>query len=292
MQGSMRKVLEFIGMDGLGNDFVIADARGVAGFALTTEQVRRLAARANPHTQGCDQVIVMEDAQGGAADCFMRIYNQDGSEVDACGNATRCVGWLLLAGEKCGKASIRTKAGLLEAALSEGKNVTVDMGAPHLNGQEIPLGWECDTLHLPVVVGALKDGVAVSMGNPHAVFFMEEDVDSVDLETLAPRVQQWEQGGKKLFPQGVNVGVVNVLSRTEIKLRVYERGVGETLACGTGACAAAVAAMRRGYTARSVVLHLRGGDLNVLWQENDAVLMTGAVNLRWRKKATLAEMLA
>lgn len=280
--------VRFLFMDGLGNDFVIVDAREQKGFALTTEQVRALAARSNQQTGGCDQVIVMEDGAPGS--CFMRIYNQDGSEVSSCGNATRCVGELLLK-EGGDTAHITTSAGHLKAFRSP-QGISVDMGAPRLDWQEIPLGWELDTLKLWLYTGPLVRGVAVSMGNPHVVFFVEDDVDGLDLDRLAPQVQHWELEGRRLFPEGVNVGVANIVSDTELKLRVFERGVGETLACGTGACAAAVAAARRGHTKRTVTLHLRGGDLHVHWQENNHVLMTGPVRLRAEKTASLKEMLA
>jgi diaminopimelate epimerase len=285
----MPETYSFCFMDGLGNDFVIIDARGRAPLGLSAEQVRRLSSRQNISTGGCDQLIVLEDAPNPADACFMRIYNADGGEVEACGNATRCVGDILIRETEADGMYIRTVAGRLRVFRHE-HGVSVDMGAPRFDWKDIPLGWECDPQNLPVEEGPLKDGMAVSMGNPHAVFFVE-DVGGVDLRTLGPVVQNWQQDGKKLFPEGVNVGVAQIISDKELKLRVFERGVGETLACGTGACAAAAAFLRRAGQKGAVRLHLRGGEMEVTWQVNGRLLMSGPVHFKHSAVAPLDKML-
>jgi len=258
--------MEFIKMHGLGNDFVVIDGRRRA-VQLSAAQVMAVAAR---HTGiGCDQVIVMETPTRSAADVFMRIHNSDGGEVSACGNATRCVAALLMTEEPRDRVTIETRAGLLEAhGLADGR-VTVDMGAPGLDWRDIPLAAAADTLHLEISAGPVSDGVAVSMGNPHGVFFVD-DAEGVALETLGPELEH-----HALFPERANIGICQVTGPDRLRLRVWERGAGVTLACGTGACAAVVAAHRRGLTGRGVELELDGGVLAVEWRDDDHVLMTG-----------------
>lgn len=265
----MTEKTDFIKMDGLGNDFVIIDARK-NDYPLSTTQAMKLADRNNKETGGCDQLIVIENSD--KADCFMRIINADGSEVDACGNASRCLGWLV--GKEKGKdrVKIETKAGLLDAHIVGKRKISVNMGKAKLDWQEIPLAAEKDTLHLGIQEGALKDPVGVSMGNPHAVFFVD-NVDKIDLQKVGSKLEH-----HKLFPQRANIGVAQIISPSEIKLRVFERGAGETLACGTGACAALVAAARRNLTGKKATIHLKGGDLEIEWLDNGEVLMTGSVS--------------
>jgi diaminopimelate epimerase len=259
---------KFIKMHGLGNDFVILDARDQA-IGLNAEHVRALA---DQNTGvGCDQVIIIEPAHNKAADAFMRIYNADGGEVMACGNASRCVASLLM--DETGKTSLtlETGAGLLEAQSAAGENITVDMGPANLDWQDIPLAKEADTLHLRFSRGALKDPVAVNVGNPHAVFFVD-DADAIDLETLGPEIEH-----HPFFPERTNVEAAQVLSPSQIRLRVWERGAGITQACGTGACATLIAAHRRRLTDRKASIILDGGPLDIEWLENNHVMMTGPV---------------
>jgi len=270
----------FLKMQGAGNDFVIVDARKIpVGF--TPAQIRQIADRANAVTKGCDQVIVMESSQ--KADVFMRIYNADGGEVDACGNATRCVGWLIH--KKTGKKEVcvETKAGLLRCgvAANDSSVAWANMGAPRLEWQEIPLAEERDTLHLHIGEGVLQDPVAVSMGNPHAVFFVA-DVEAVDLATLGPKLEH-----HPLFPERANIGVARIHAQGDIALRVWERGAGETLSCGTGACAALVAAHRRGLAGRKAAIRTKGGLLGVEWLENGDVLFQGMVQKEFEGTLTL-----
>jgi diaminopimelate epimerase len=260
--------IPFTKMHGLGNDFVVIDARA-RPLAIGPAQARAVADR---HTGvGCDQIIVIEPPTGDSADVFMRIRNTDGGEVGACGNATRCIAALLMTEQARDSIRIETTAGILEAeALNDG-TVAVDMGRPRFEWRDIPLAEPQDTLHLDLAAGPLKDPVAVSVGNPHAVFFVAE-AEAVDLATLGPRLEH-----DRLFPERANIGVAQVIDRATIRLRVWERGAGITLACGTGACAAAVAAMRRGLVERTVTMRLDGGTLAIEWRGDDHVLMTGAV---------------
>jgi diaminopimelate epimerase len=248
-------------MHGLGNDFIIFDARDRA-LALSTEQIKRLCHRQTGI--GCDQLIIIEPSN--RADVFMRIYNADGSEVAACGNASRCVA------ELAGRAhtSIETKAGLLEAHI-DGKIPTVDMGEPSFDWRDIPLAMAMDTLHMPVGWDLLSDPCAVNVGNPHVIFFVP-DAKKIDLARQGPMIER-----DHLFPERVNVNVAQIIDRHEIRLRVWERGAGLTLACGTGACATTVAAVRRKLTERRVMVHLPGGILTIEYTTQGRMLMGGPV---------------
>lgn len=266
--------LPFLKMHGLGNDFVVIDARK-DHVAIGGDQARLVADRRRG--VGCDQVIVVEPPRNGSAGAFMRILNADGGEVEACGNATRCVARLLFEEGAPDGVAIETVAGPLHCSRATDGLVSVDMGAPRLSWRDIPVAHECDTLHLPVAISQLKDPVGTSMGNPHATFFVA-DVEAVPVSIFGPEIEH-----HPFFPERVNVGVATVLSREHLRLRVWERGVGLTLACGTGACAAAVAAVRRGLTGRSMVLTLDGGDLDVEWRESDGhVIMTGPTALSFK----------
>ncbi len=256
-------------MHGLGNDFVVFDARAQA-LALTPAGAAAVADRRRG--VGCDQVIAIEPGDA-EADAFMRIFNADGSEVSACGNATRCVARLLMEESGRGEATLRTRAGLIRAAASGNGAVTADMGPARLKWDEIPLAEACDTLSLPLMMGALEYPVGVSMGNPHAVFFVA-DAEAVDLPTLGPVIEV-----HPLFPEKTNVEVVSLAGPDALRMRVWERGVGITQACGTGACAALVAAARRGLTGRSATVVLDGGALYIRWTEDGHVLMTGPASL-------------
>lgn len=259
--------IAFTKMHGLGNDFVVIDnRRGL--LALTEGGARAIADR---HTGvGCDQIIEIGAAGASAgAEISMRIWNADGSEVDACGNATRCVAALLTAEDGLAAHTIATGAGALRARTAEDGLVTVDMGEPRLGWADIPLSQEEDTLHLSAAEGPLSDPVGVSMGNPHCVFFVT-DADSVDVERHGPVLEH-----HALFPERANIGFAQIVDKGVIRLRVWERGAGLTWACGTGACAAAVAAARRELTDRSVEVRVDGGVLNIEWRDDDRVLMTG-----------------
>jgi len=262
----------FLKMNGLGNDFVVVEARS-APFAPTADEVRAIADRTSG--VGCDQLIAIEPPALGSegVDARVRFWNADGEEVSACGNGTRCVGWLLMQASGTDRVVIETKAGRLTATRAGERLVSVDMGPPGLDWSEIPLAAAHDTESLDV---RLHDDPAlsvapgcVSMGNPHVVFFVD-DIDAAPVATAGPVIER-----HPLFPEQVNVGFAQVIDRDRIRLRVWERGAGLTQACGTGACAALVAAARRGLTDRSAVLVLDGGELLIEWGANDHVIMTG-----------------
>lgn len=268
----------FLKMNGLGNDFVVVEARGQS-FRPTPEEARAIADRVNGI--GCDQLIAIEPTT--RADAFMRIWNADGGEVDACGNATRCVAWLLMEAAGRDDVVIETEAGLLSAVRAEGdKRVSVDMGPPELRWDRIPLAEEMDTRGIELQVGPidaphLHTPGAVNMGNPHVVFFVDEEPSDALVKGSGSLVEH-----HPMFPEGVNVGFAWVKSPDRIRLRVWERGAGMTKACGTGACAALVACARRGLTGRSATIEMDGGELHVEWREDDGhVIMTGPVALEF-----------
>jgi diaminopimelate epimerase len=260
--------IPFTKMHGLGNDFVVLDARK-APLALNAAQARAIADR--HRGVGCDQLIVIEPPANRLADVFMRIRNADGGEVAACGNASRCVASLLMGEKATDHVVIETAAGLLDIEAADNGLITVDMGLVRLDWRDIPLARPMDTGRLDLTVGPLKDAVAVNVGNPHAVFFVA-DAAAVPLAALGPKIER-----DALFPERTNVEVAQVLNPRDIRVRVWERGVGITQACGTGACAAAVAAHRRGLAERRVTIRLDGGPLVIEWLKDDHVLMTGPV---------------
>ena len=258
----------FIKMHGLGNDFVVLDARA-RPIAVDDQAAEAIAAR---HTGiGCDQLIVIEKPHGKGAAAFMRIRNADGGEVEACGNAARCVADLIMRENGAESVTLETAAGLITARAAGKDRVAVDMGEPRWGWRDIPLARDCDTDHLPLALGPLMDGMATSMGNPHATFFVA-DVGTVDIAKLGPKLEH-----DPLFPQRANIGVAQILSRDKIRLRVWERGAGLTPACGTGACAALVAASRRGLTERRAEIIADGGRLTIEWRADNHVIMTGPV---------------
>lgn len=275
--------IPFKKMNGLGNDFTIFDAR-FTGFALGPAAARRIADRRSG--VGCDQVIIMECSA--AADAFMRIFNADGSQVDACGNATRCVASLLAQETGRGLVSIETNAGVLSAGVNPDGSVTVDMGRPRFKWDEIPLaGPVADTTVLQLSVGPpeaplLHGPSAVNVGNPHCIFWVE-DVDAHDLGLLGPELET-----NPLFPERANISLAQVTSRRSLTLRVWERGAGLTKACGTAACAAAVAAARKGLTADALTVTLPGGALFIEWRGSDKhILMTGPVAFEYESELAI-----
>jgi diaminopimelate epimerase len=258
--------VEFIKMHGLGNDFVVLDGRSAGLPVLQPALVRALADR---HSGiGCDQLIALDPSSD--ADFAMRIFNADGGEVSACGNATRAVG--LLHGAP---ATIATAGGMLRVAPEDG-GVAVDMGMPRFAWDAIPLAYPLDTLAMPVGWEELENPAAVNVGNPHVIFFVP-DAGAVDLARLGPLIEH-----DPLFPERINVNVATVESRAALRLKVWERGAGLTLACGTGACATAVVAMRRGLVDRAVTVSLPGGDLRIEWPDNGAIRMTGPASESFR----------
>ena len=268
----------FLKMHGLGNDFVVLDARAAA-LDLTPERRRVIADRRLG--VGCDQLIVLEPPTEREADVFMRIYNPDGGEAQACGNATRCVASVVMDERKTDQVTVQTVAGLLESQKTGvGSNglpvISVDMGLARLDWREIPVAQACDTNHMPVGVGPLQDPVGTNMGNPHATFFVD-DAAAIPLGELGPKLEH-----DRFFPERANIGVAQLLGEGRLRLRVWERGAGITLACGSGACAAVVAASRRGLVNRKADVVLEGGTLTIEWLRDDHVLMTGGIALAFK----------
>lgn len=258
--------IPFVKMHGLGNDFVVLDARD--GLGVTMDQALA-SALADRHTGiGCDQLILLEPSD--QADFRMRIFNPDGGEVEACGNATRAVG--LLYGKP---ARIETLGGVLTADPAE-NGITVDMGEPRFEWDRIPLAYAMDTHTMPVAWEALHAPIAVNVGNPHVIFFVP-DCEAVELDRLGPEIEH-----DPLFPERINVNVATITDRAHIRLRVWERGAGLTLACGTGACATAIGAMRRGLVERDVEVTLPGGTLRIEWTAEGRIRMTGPATESFR----------
>jgi diaminopimelate epimerase len=262
----------FTKMHGLGNDFVVLDGRETP-LAMTPALARALADRNTGI--GCDQVIVLVPAE--RADLGMRIFNADGGEVESCGNASRAVTLLI------GRATRIETLGGIVAGEPEAGGAAIDMGRPRFEWQDIPLAYAMDTLEMPVGWEELEGPSAVNVGNPHVVFFVA-DCDAIDLARLGPLIEH-----DPLFPERINVGVATVESAERIRLRVWERGAGLTRACGTGACAGAVAAMRRGLTAREVEVRLPGGPLTIAWPMAGTIRMRGAASESFRGTFELAD---
>ncbi len=266
-------MLRFIKMHSLGNDFIILDGRKLNN--LTPEKLALVRLADRRIGIGCDQIIWLQHSDN--ADISMRIINADGGEVAACGNATRCVGWLMMEERGSLSCRIETIAGILSCGreYAGSTDITADMGRPRLEWDEIPLAHETDTLHLPLE----GDPTAVSMGNPHLVFFVPE-VEAVPLKEIGYSLEH-----HKLFPQRTNVEFVQIMRPDYLKMRVWERGVGMTMACGTGACAALVGAVRRGLAAEKAIVCMPGGELSIQWHKNKEkhwITMAGPVYTSFR----------
>ena len=263
----------YLKMNGLGNDFVVVDARA-DGRKFTSDAIRAVTDRVKG--VGADQFIVMEKPSTPGVDVFIRIYNSDGGEIDACGNASRCVAALVA--EELGKRAVmlQTNAGLLPAEVTDDV-VTVDIGRPRFDWDQIPLSEEfADTTGIELQLGPIDAPIlhtpsVVNVGNPHAIFWVS-DVEAYDLGRFGPLLEN-----HPIFPERANIELAQVISPDRIKVRVWERGAGLTLACGTGACAVAVAAARKGLSNRNVTIELPGGPLRIDWRtSDDHIMMTGA----------------
>lgn len=274
----------FLKMHGAGNAIVVLDLRGTE-LVVRAEEARAIAG--HPRSD-FDQLMVIHDPRSPGTDGFMRIYNTDGSESGACGNGTRCVAYAMLDDPAMarpaenGRLTLETKAGLVEVKRVAHTSFTVDMGRPRLKWDEIPLAEPFpDTRRIELQIGPIDAPVlhspgVVNMGNPHAVFFVERDPDGYDLGRIGPMLEN-----HPIFPERANISVAQVTGPDTIKLRVWERGAGLTLACGTAACATLVAASRLRMLGRHATVSLPGGDLVIEWRADDHVLMTGPVALEW-----------
>ena len=263
----------FIKMHGLRNDFIVVDGRRQP-YKPTSEEIVRICDR--HEGVGGDELLIVEPPRSASADpdgyAFVRIFNPDGREVEACGNATRCIGWLFLQESKREVVVIDTLGGLLRCRTAGEKLVAVEMGKLRTGWQEIPLAHEMDTLHLEIGAGPLQDPIGMNIGNPHAVFFVD-DLEAVDLTTYGPQLQK-----HPLFPQEANIGVAQLIDSKTLKLSVWERPGTLTTACGTGACVAAGAAHRRGLTnAKRMTVIMPAGSVEIELKEDGVVVMTGPV---------------
>jgi diaminopimelate epimerase len=260
----------FVKMHGLRNHFFIVDARR-APYRPSAEEITRLCDA--EVGIGADQLVVIEPVAGDSpAAAFVRFWNVDGREVEACGNATRCVAWLLLEEQSLDEVCLQTQAGLLECRRIGPLRVSTGMGRIRTGWREIPLAEARDTVHLEIDGSPLQDGIALNIGNPHVVFFVDV-LDAVDVAALAPPIQD-----DPLFPEQVNVGVAEMLSPERMRLVVYERGAGLTKACGSGACVAHFAALARGLTdARRMTVELPGGELEIEILADGSAVMSGPV---------------
>ena len=268
--------IPFRKMNGLGNDFVVLDARRNS-ISLAPEDARRISDRAKG--PGCDQVIVLEPSK--KADLFMRIFNADGSEVEACGNAMRCIALLLAEESGCPDVTVETRAGRLKARVESAESVVIDMGVPRFAWEDIPLAEPfADTTRIELQMGPIDDPIlhspsVVNVGNPHAIFWVD-DVEAYDLGRFGPLLEN-----HPIFPDRANVSLAQVTSRNALTLRTWERGAGLTKACGTAACAAAIAAARNGLTDRQVTVTLPGGKLFIDWTADGHILMRGPAELEF-----------
>jgi len=263
----------FLKMHGLRNDFIVVDGRNQP-YRPSAEEIVRICDRRQG--VGADELLIIDLPRTGSAKAaaFVRIFNPDGREVEACGNASRCVGWLMLQEKKCNEILIDTLGGLLVCRQAGDKQVAVEMGKLRTGWQDIPLAREMDTLHLGISAGPLQDPVGMNIGNPHAVFFVEE-LDSVNLAIWGPQLQK-----HPLFPQEANIGAAQLIDAKTLKLSVWERPGALTTACGTGACVAVAAAHRRRLTdVNRMTVIMPAGSVEIELKGDDSVVMTGPVEI-------------
>ncbi len=279
--------IPFTKMNGLGNEIVVVDLRASQKL-FTLEEVSAIA---TDRSSRFDQMMVLHAPQSAGTVSYVRIYNADGSEAGACGNGMRCVGWLLATASNTKDFKVETKAGVLDVHVTDQLSITVDMGEPHFDWQDIPLAEEFrDTRAIELQIGPIDDPVlhspsVVNVGNPHAIFWVD-DVMAYDLERLGPMLEN-----HPIFPERANISLADVTSRETLTLRTWERGAGLTLACGSAACAAAVSAARKKLTGRNVTVTLPGGPLDVAWTETNRILMTGPVAFEYEGSIDLANLM-
>lgn len=278
--------IPFVKMNGLGNEIVVVDLRGSTKVFTPAEA----ASIATDRTSRFDQLMVLHAPKTPGTQSYVRIYNTDGSEAGACGNGMRCVGWWL--GQAVGQShfKVETQAGVLDTTVRDMSSITVDMGEPRFNWQDIPTAEEFrDTRAIELQIGPIDNPVlhspsVVNVGNPHAIFWVD-DVEAYDLGRLGPMLEN-----HPIFPERANISLAHVTSRSAIKLRTWERGAGLTRACGSAACAAAVSAARKKLTDRTVVVTLPGGPLTIEWTGTNHILMTGPVAFEYEGALDLAKL--
>ena len=271
--GIVQRGRPFIKMHGLRNDFIIVDGRREP-YRPSAEEIIRICDR--HEGVGGDELLIVNPprSESGSDDAyaFVRIFNPDGREVEACGNATRCVGWLFMQESRCERVVVETIGGLLTCSRADKKQVAVEMGKLRTGWQDIPLSREIDTLHLEIGAGPLQDPVGMNIGNPHAIFFVD-DVDAIDMAIYGPQLQN-----HPLFPEEANIGAAQLIDSKTLKLSVWERPGALTTACGTGACVAVGAAHRRGLTEAShMTVIMPAGSVEIELKNDDTVVMIGPV---------------
>ena len=279
--------LPFTKMNGLGNEIVVVDLRASAKV-FTPEEILAIAAG---RSSRFEQMMVLHAPKTPGTQSFVRIYNADGSEAGACGNGMRCVGWLLATALGHSQFKVETQAGVLDIEAQDQDAITVDMGEPRFDWQDIPLAEEFrDTRMIELQIGPIDNPIlhspsVVNVGNPHAIFWVD-DVMAYDLERLGPMLEN-----HPIFPERANISLAHVTSREAITLRTWERGAGLTLACGSAACAAAVTAARKKLTGRKVTVTLPGGPLGIEWTAKNRVLMTGPVAFEYEGVLDLPKLM-
>ena len=263
--------LEAYKMDGLGNDFIIFDKRKKS-ISLTKDQIVKISNRNNI---GCDQVIFIDKDKNSNA--FLKFYNSDGGEISACGNGSRCVAYLLMKENNSKKISLRTKVGILQAELNDKNLVSINMGQPNFEWNKIPLLKEMDNKNLQIKINSIDrkeitGGFALSVGNPHIIFFVE-DFNQFNLKEIGPKIEN-----HNYFPEKCNVTLASIKNKKHVKVKVWERGAGLTKACGTAACATAVSAAVLKLSGRCIDIEFSEGLLHIDWQEDNNICMTGKVS--------------
>jgi len=263
--------LEAYKMDGLGNDFIIFDIRKKS-FLPTKDQIIKISDRKNI---GCDQVIIID--KDSDSDASLKFYNSDGGEISACGNGSRCVAFLLMKENNKKKISLKTKAGILQAELNDKNLVCINMGQPNFEWNKIPLLKKMDNKNLEIKINdsdgkEIKGGFSLNVGNPHVIFFVE-DFNLFNLKEIGPKIEN-----HNYFPEKCNVTLAKIQNTKHVKVKVWERGAGLTKACGTAACATAVAGTILKLNERCVNIEFKEGLLNIDWKENNNIYMTGAVS--------------
>ena len=264
--------IEFFKMHGLGNDFIIIDKR-VNKIDISKKLISRLSDRKTG--AGCDQLITINKSLSKKYDAYIKIFNPNGDIAEACGNGTRCVAKLLFSEKKSKKLKIKSDAGILQAKIIDKNNISVNLGKLSVNWKKIPLSKKIDTLNVPINIKGFSLGVAVNVGNPHIVF-IGKNIDKVNLSSLGPKIEK-----NKLFPNKTNVEIIEIINKKKIKMRVWERGVGITLACGSGACAAVYAGKLKKLLANKVEVKLEKGSLFIDIDKQNAI-MTGPAELSYK----------
>ena len=263
--------LEAYKMDGLGNDFIIFDKREKS-ISLSKEQIVKISDRNNI---GCDQVIFI--GKDKSSDAFLKFYNSDGGEISACGNGSRCVAYLLMKENNNKTISLKTKVGILQAELNDKNLVSINMGQPNFEWNKIPLLKQMDNKNLGIKINSndgkeIKGGFSLSIGNPHVIFFVK-DINQFNLKEIGPKIEN-----HSYFPEKCNVTLASIKSKKHVKVKVWERGAGLTKACGTAACATAVAGAVLKLNKRCVDIEFLGGILNIDWKKDNNIYMTGEVS--------------